>query len=76
MKILNIVVITGVFVPYRYGQQSRIMTGCQNISKPFCDLSSEMMDIRSKYFVKIIADELCLGEITHFIPLEKSKTKI
>ncbi|MCJ8745508.1 hypothetical protein PDJAM_G00131010 [Pangasius djambal] len=55
-----------------YGERSKLMIGCQNISEPFCDLSSVMTDIRSKYFVKIMADELCLGEYIHFIPLEKT----
>ncbi|KAF5909857.1 interleukin-20 receptor subunit alpha-like, partial [Clarias magur] len=54
-----------------YGEQPRPMTGCENIPEPFCDLSSVMTDIRSKYFIKIMADELCLGELRHLVLSEK-----
>lgn len=50
-----------------------MMNGCQNISEPFCDLSSVMTDVRSKYYGKIMADGICLGEFMQFVPLEKSK---
>ncbi|XP_060756303.1 interferon lambda receptor 1 isoform X2 [Neoarius graeffei] len=55
-----------------YGERFRPMIECQNISETFCDLSSVTMDIRSKYFVKVMANESCLGEIKHFCPFEKS----
>lgn len=67
----NIIIITD-YVPFRYGEKYPLMTGCQNISEPFCDLSS-VMDIRKKYFIKVLADELCLGELIHFVPVKESK---
>ncbi|XP_027025780.2 interferon lambda receptor 1 [Tachysurus fulvidraco] len=55
-----------------YGERPRMMNGCQNISEPFCDLSSVMTDVRSKYYGKIMADGICLGEFMQFVPLEKT----
>lgn len=60
-------------VLYRYGDPLQMMIGCQNISKPLCDLSSVMMDVRNKYYGRIMADGLCLGEFEQFVPIEKSK---
>ncbi|KAK3515074.1 hypothetical protein QTP70_006040 [Hemibagrus guttatus] len=56
----------------KYGDQPQMMTGCQNISEPSCDLSSVMMEVRTKYNGKIMADELCLGEFMQFVPIEKT----
>lgn len=49
------------------------MTGCHNIAERSCDLSSAMMNIRLKYYVKVMVDELCIGEFRNFIPSEQSK---
>ncbi|KAI5092365.1 interferon lambda receptor 1 precursor [Silurus meridionalis] len=58
---------------HAYGEKSSLMTGCRNISETSCDLSSVIMtDVRSKYFVKIMDNELCLGQFTHFVPLERT----
>ncbi|XP_053467902.1 interferon lambda receptor 1 isoform X1 [Ictalurus furcatus] len=55
-----------------YGEQLKLMTGCHNISERSCDLSSAMMDIRLKYYVKVMVDELCIGEFRNFIPSEQT----
>ncbi|TSK20177.1 Interleukin-20 receptor subunit alpha [Bagarius yarrelli] len=55
-----------------YGERPQPMTGCQNISELFCDLSSVMTNVRSKYNGKIMAGELCLGEFMHFVPFEET----
>ncbi|XP_058232900.1 interferon lambda receptor 1 isoform X2 [Hemibagrus wyckioides] len=56
----------------KYGDPLQMMIGCQNISKPFCDLSSVMMDVRNKYYGRIMADGLCLGKFEQFVPIEKT----
>ncbi|KAK1806389.1 hypothetical protein P4O66_004907, partial [Electrophorus voltai] len=70
------VAIPGEEVRYRvqynkYGEASRPMAGCQNISIPFCNLTSVMTDVRSRYSAKIMVNEKC-GQNVVFTPSEQT----
>ncbi|XP_076868585.1 interferon lambda receptor 1 isoform X2 [Brachyhypopomus gauderio] len=55
----------------KYGNLLKPVTGCQNISDHFCDLTSVMTDVRSRYYTKIMVNEMC-GQYVEFTPFEQT----
>ncbi|XP_072548575.1 interferon lambda receptor 1 [Salminus brasiliensis] len=49
------------------------ITGCQNISATFCDLSPLMItNIYEIHLAKVMVNSMCLGEYVDFVPLEQT----